>query len=171
MEIQPNTKVNDLLNDYPQLEAFLMKLNPKYKKLKNPILRRTVAKIATLAQVAKIGGYETIELVNLLRKEVGQPPLNAQGENAQEENKSKTEIPEWATQKPKMVLNANKMLDENKNPLAEVSIALKKMESGETILIESDFMPAPLIDTFKEQGHEVVSWEAAPNKYATVVKK
>jgi hypothetical protein len=35
-------------------------------------LRRTVAKIATLKQAAAIGGVKTEELINRLRKEVGQ---------------------------------------------------------------------------------------------------
>ena len=68
MKITPQTKIHDLLKTYPKLERFLMDLNPKYKKLKNPVLRRTVARIATLTQVAKIGGYDPIELVNMLRK-------------------------------------------------------------------------------------------------------
>jgi uncharacterized protein (DUF2249 family) len=168
MEITPKTKVNDLLNAYPELEAFLMRLNPKYKKLKNPILRRTVAKIATLTQVAKIGGYDVLELVNLLRKEVGQPPLGEEAEPAEEEV---AQAPTWISHEPKAIVDANKLLDEEKNPLAEVSKILKSLEKGEIVLIESDFLPSPLIDTFKEQGYEVYADEAADGKFLTYIRK
>ncbi len=168
-EITPKTKINDLLNAFPQLESFLMRLNPKYKKLKNPILRRTVAKIATLTQVAKIGGYDTLELVNLLRKEVGQPPL---GETeVEEEEKEAGETPLWIRHAPKTVVDANKLLDEEKNPLAEVSRELKNLEKGELLLIESDFLPSPLIDTFKEQGYDVYAAEAEEGKFLTYIRK
>jgi len=166
-EITPKTKINDLLNAYPQLEAFLMQLNPKYKKLKNPILRRTVAKIATLTQVAKIGGYETLDLVNRLREEVGQPPLN---ETDIEESREE-EAPSWIQREPKIIVDANKLLDDEKNPLAEVSRELKKLGGGEILLIESDFLPSPLIDTFKEQGYEVYADEAADGKFLTYIRK
>jgi len=168
MEITPKTKVNDLLTAYPELEAFLIELNPKYKKLKNPILRRTVAKIATLTQVAKIGGYETLELVNLLRNEAGQPPL---GEEAAPKEEKLNKAPTWISAQPAAIIDANALLDQEKNPLAEASMALKKLKSGEILLIESDFMPAPLIDTFKEQGYEVYSAESSEGRFFTYVKK
>jgi len=167
-EITPKTKINDLLNAYPQLEAFLMRLNPKYKKLKNPILRRTVAKIATLTQVAKIGGYDTLELVNLLRKEVGQPPLEQTGEEREEAEET---APLWIQNEPAVVLDANKLLDEKKNPLAEVSKALKPLHDGDIVLITSDFMPSPLIDTFKEQGHEVFCAAENEDRFLTYIRK
>ncbi|HOK52235.1 MAG TPA: DUF1858 domain-containing protein [Bacteroidales bacterium] len=41
--ITPQTKVGELLEAYPQLEAKLLELSPKFGHLKNPVLRRTVA--------------------------------------------------------------------------------------------------------------------------------
>jgi len=169
MEITPQTKIHDLLKIFPQLEKFLMDLNPKYKKLKNPVLRRTVARIATLTQVAKIGGYDPIDLVNRLRKEVGQPPLSMQ-ENPVE-SQERESAPEWIAKKPEATIDANKLLDEEKNPLAEVSKALKGLKEGDIVVIESDFLPSPLIDTFKEQGHEVYSRQEGEKRYLTFIKK
>ncbi len=167
-EITPKTKVNDLLKEYPQLEEFLIGLNPKYKKLKNPILRRTVAKIATITQVAKIGGYDVFDLVNLLRKEVGQPPLE---KSASETEETTEEAPAWIGQTPKETIDANKLLDEDKNPLTEVGKALKSIESGQILVIRSDFLPSPLIDTFKEKGYEVYAAEAEDGVYLTYIRK
>lgn len=53
MEINLQTKVAELLGAYPQLEEQLLKLSPTFAKLKNPILRRTVAKVTSLQQAAK----------------------------------------------------------------------------------------------------------------------
>ncbi len=168
MQITPKTKVSELLKEYPQLEEFLIALNPKYKKLKNPVLRRTVAKIATLTQVAKIGGYETLDLVNRLRREVGQPPVE---DSEIEEQSVQEDAPLWIRHEPKIVINANRLLEEEKNPLTQTSRALKELSSGDILLIESDFLPSPLIDTFKEQGFEVYSAEAEDGEYFTYIRK
>jgi hypothetical protein len=45
--ITPQTKVGELLDAYPELESILFELSPAFAKLKNPILRKTVARIAT----------------------------------------------------------------------------------------------------------------------------
>jgi hypothetical protein len=43
--ILPTTKVGALLDRYPELEDILIGLAPPFKKLKNPLLRKGVAKI------------------------------------------------------------------------------------------------------------------------------
>jgi len=52
---RPNTKVGELLDTYPQLEAFLLSLSPAFAKLRKPILRKTVARVASLQQTAIVG--------------------------------------------------------------------------------------------------------------------
>ena len=71
MEINLQTKVAELLGAYPQLEEQLLKLSPTFAKLKNPILRRTVAKVTSLQQAAKIAGISPARMVQALRKAVG----------------------------------------------------------------------------------------------------
>jgi len=58
------------------LEDILIEIAPAFKKLKNPVLRETIAKIAKLQQAASIGGIQTEELINRLRKAVGQEKYN-----------------------------------------------------------------------------------------------
>ena len=58
MEINANTKIDDLLKEYPFLEDFLVSLSPKFKGLRNPIMRKTIGKVATLSKVAGIGGLD-----------------------------------------------------------------------------------------------------------------
>ena len=73
--ITPSTKVAALLDSYPQLEDVLIGIAPPFKKLKNPILRRSVAKVASLRQAAAVGRLPVEELVNKLRDAVGQEPI------------------------------------------------------------------------------------------------
>ncbi|WP_456391831.1 DUF1858 domain-containing protein [Nitratifractor sp.] len=169
MEITPETRIHALLENYPKLESFLMKLNPKYKKLKNPVLRRTVARIATLSQVAKIGGYEPLELVNLLRQELGQEPLKAPQTKAQTEPTQAR--PDWARQAPALTLDGNALLHAEKNPLAEVRKALKELPESSVILLTTDFYPAPMIETFEQEGLRVWSKEEEKGIFKTYIGK
>ena len=56
--ITPKTKVLQVIEAYPQLEEVLIGYVPAFVKLKNPILRKTVARIATLQQAAAIGNVK-----------------------------------------------------------------------------------------------------------------
>ena len=165
MEIDLSTKVGELLDAYPKLEEELIRINPKFKKLKNPILRRTVAKIATLAQAAKVGGMDPVELVNLLRKAVGQPPL--QGVEYTEEE---SEAPVWIATEPKALLDANELLDSGKNPLAEITKLLKNAKSGDVVQLVADFRPEPLIEEMQKRGYEVYVAQEG-EKFRTFIKK
>jgi hypothetical protein len=73
-EILPETKVGALLQAYPQLEDELIAIAPRFTALRNPVLRRTVARITTLAQAA-VAEIPTRELVDRLRSSNEHCPL------------------------------------------------------------------------------------------------
>ncbi len=50
--ITPDSRLGDLLERWPGLEDVLLELSPHFRALRNPVLRRTVAKVATLRQVS-----------------------------------------------------------------------------------------------------------------------
>jgi DUF438 domain-containing protein len=70
MELSPRTKINDLLNLYPFLKDFLVNLNPEFKILDNPFMRKTVGRIASLGKVAMIGGMEVKKLIDGIAAEI-----------------------------------------------------------------------------------------------------
>jgi len=70
MEISANTKIDNLLKEYPFLEDFLVTLSPKFKGLKNPIMRKTIGKVATLSKIANIGGLELNDFLAALTEEI-----------------------------------------------------------------------------------------------------
>ena len=76
MDLSPKTKVNDLLNQYPFLKDFLIKLNPEFRMLDNPFMRKTVGRLASLGKVAMIGGMGVKRLLDdiaeKIRKETGE---------------------------------------------------------------------------------------------------
>jgi hypothetical protein len=140
--ITPKTKVLALIEAYPQLEDVLIEYAPAFEKLKNPVLRKTVARIATLQQAASIGNVKVEDLINRLRKEIGQDLYTSDMINTYN-----TEKPAWF--KEELIaqeLDAKKMLAVGEHPVNQVMADLKNMESGKIYKLIAPFLPAPLID-------------------------
>ena len=62
--ITSKTIIGDLIKEYPYIKDFLLDLSPKYEKLKNPILFKTMSKVASLDMISKKGGFTANELIS-----------------------------------------------------------------------------------------------------------
>ncbi len=150
--ISPKTKVLQLIETYPHLEEVLINYVPAFKKLKNPILRKTVAKIATLQQAATIGNVKIEDLINLLRKEVGQDSINLTDEISYN-----TKQPDWYNaDKIIKQLDIREMLNAGEQPVNQVISDLNKLNKEEIYEVIAPFIPAPLID--KASSLEIDYW-------------
>jgi len=150
--ISPKTKVLQLIEAYPELEDVLINYVPAFKKLKNPILRKTVAKIATLQQAASIGNVKVGDLINHLRKEVGQELMTSEINNPYNTNK-----PDWFDEsKIAQELDVRDMLAAGEHPVNQVMADLKKLPDNSIYKMIAPFLPAPLID--KASSLEVRHW-------------
>ncbi len=149
--ITPDTKIGALLDDFPELEPVLMKLSPKFEKLKNPVLRKTVAKVANLRQVAKVGGVSLSEMINALRRAVGMDELVPGIETVES-----GAVPVWFH--PDVVyetLDIRPVIDAGKQPISIVMEKLNNMGPGHILKVIAPFEPAPLIDLVKQKRFEV----------------
>jgi DUF438 domain-containing protein len=70
MDLNARTKLDDLIRTYPFLTDFLIRLSPKFGKLKNPLMRKTVGKIATIGQAAALGDMPVEKLLSSVAEEI-----------------------------------------------------------------------------------------------------
>jgi hypothetical protein len=70
--VTANLKVGTLPEAYPKAEQVLVDLAPPFRKLRNPVLRRTVARVTSLAQAARVANIPLSDLIQALRRAVGQ---------------------------------------------------------------------------------------------------
>ena len=146
--ITPKTKVLELIEAYPELEDVLIEYAPAFEKLKNPILRKTVAKIATLQQAAAIGNVKTEELINRMRKEVGQELIAGEAGASYIYEK-----PIWFdAAKITNVFNASEMLAAGEQPVNQIMADLKEIGKGEIYHLIAPFLTAPVIDKATSLG-------------------
>jgi hypothetical protein len=160
--ITPQTKIAELLDAYPDLEIVLIDLAPAFKKLQNPILRRTVARVTSIRQAAAIGKLPVDVVVNKLRGLTGQGTL----ENIQDNQELSTDKPKWLSEeKIKARFDASEMIASGGHPLTQVMQDLKEWKSGDIYELITPFLPAPLLDKVKEKGFQVLSKEVTPGNF------
>ena len=70
LTLTPKTTVHTLLKEYPFLLDFLAGYHPEFKKLTNPVLRRTVGRMATLDTVAEQGNVPLNQLTSDIADEI-----------------------------------------------------------------------------------------------------
>ncbi len=166
MNITPETKISDLLKEYPQLESTLIKYSPAFSALKNPVLRRTVAKVTSLQQASKVGNVSIVEMVDALRAEVGQPPLY-DGYSTDENGENSTEfIPENITHH----FDARPIIEAGDHPREAIFEVAKTLKNGDCLEILTPFPPVPIADLLKKKGYKVTMLEPKDDVVRTYVQ-
>lgn len=151
-DITPETKVGKLLDLFPELEDTLIRMSPSFEKLRNPVLRRTVAKVATLRQVAKVGGISLADLINTLRREAGLEEGNVRDEGEPEADAR----PAWFNaDRVVRRFDARPMIQSGQQPMGRVLLQIKELSEGEIYELTTPFVPAPLVDLIRKKGYAV----------------
>lgn len=95
-----------------------------------------------MQQAAVVGNVKVEDLINLLRKEVGQYTI----ELANEVNYN-TKQPDWFDlSKVKTEMDVREMLIAGEQPVNQVISDLNKLKTDEIYKVIAPFVPAPLID-------------------------
>jgi len=135
LPITPETKVAHLLEAYPDLEAVLIELAPVFERLRNPILRRTVARLTSLEGAAGIAGLDVRTLVR-------RPP-----------GTSAAPRPAWiGDREPTATLDADRLLEESETPLPHVLAAARALAPDGLLRVTVSFRPLPMVEALRHQG-------------------
>ena len=158
--ITPETKVARLLDSYPELEEVLIGLAPAFGKLRNPVLRKSIAKVATLRQAAKVGGISLGEMINTLRQKAGIEDRMV----ADSVEDTLSARPVWADSgRVAAELDARPLLEAGQHPLGQVLTALGELKPGEVFELQAPFTPIPLIDVVESKGYSAWWSEEGPD--------
>lgn len=166
--ITPKTKVGEMLDSYPPLEEVLLRLSPAFAKLKNPVLRKTVARVATLQQAAVIGKMKTDDLINTLRREIGQGDFTETGE---EGNYFSDKLPEGFPEKNIAIrFDAVRAINSGESPMSDILSKSHQLKEGDIMELRTPFLPVPIIDMLKNKGYSVVSIQKSPEEIFTYIQ-
>jgi hypothetical protein len=163
--ITPDSRLGELLERWPGLEDVLVQLSPHFRALRNPVLRRTVAKVATLRQVSSVSGVALGVLVERLRAGAGLPPVAF----ADEGGERPAERPEWAVANAvTRTSDARAAIEAGEHPLPQVMVDLAVLGDADVYQLLTPFVPAPLVDLARSKGfvsHSVRESDALVRTY------
>ena len=150
-QIIPETKIAVLLDRFPKLETILLEMAPEFKKLRNPILRKTVARVTSLRQASAIVKIPLAEMINKLRSEAG---MQEEFIKDKADASPPKESPSWfSPSRIAQSMDARPMLDRGEQPISKVMADCKNLKAGEIYELTTPFLPAPLIDAARKQGY------------------
>jgi uncharacterized protein (DUF2249 family) len=155
--ITPAMKVGELLDTFPELEPVLVDMAAPFKKLRNPVLRKTVAKVTTLQKAAVVAGVPIGELIRTLREAGGQSTADI-GDEGQSVPPTETaaELPESIRNATVIeTIDADELLERGEHPLARVQPLLPNLQAGQAIQIIASFRPEPLIEMLQQKEFAV----------------
>jgi hypothetical protein len=168
-EITSETKVARLLDSYPELEPALMEMAPEFKKLKNPVLRKTIARVTSLRQAATVAGLSAHDLVNRLRVMAGMPPMELP-DNLEAELMG--ELPPWLVGKPvAATYDASEEIRSGKMPLSNILQQLESLSSQEVLLLITPLLPAPLLEKVREKDYRTWTEKMGTQIYHSYILK
>lgn len=166
-DITPKSLIGDILENHPYLEDRLIELAPVFKKLKNPILRKTIARAATLQQAAVIGGISVSVLINELRKASGLKTIETEESGPAVQTK-----PDWLkNQNIKVSYDASIDLENGIHPAAKVTKEILTFDSDDIYELITPFVPAPLIKIVEDKGFVSYTEQENENIFRTYFKK
>lgn len=149
--VHPGMKVEEVLRRWPKLLEVFLEASPAFQRLKNPLLRRTMPRLVTVAQAARIGGLEPEELVARLNRALGvEAAPKGGGERA--ESLLGTPPPAWLSAPVGFHLDVRPVLEAGGEPFQRIMAAAKEVEPGKRLVLEVLFEPVPLYRVLARQG-------------------
>lgn len=153
MIINANTKISKILKQNPDALEAIISINPKFEKLRNPLLRKLMAARTSIGMAAKIGGFSVDKFFEKLQPLGFEPDT----ETVQESNIEKPKLPAFFNSiKPDQIIDfdVRPIIEEGKDPLTSIVAKVKSIPKGGVLKIINSFEPTPLIILLKKQGFE-----------------
>ncbi|MEO9144128.1 MAG: DUF2249 domain-containing protein [Ginsengibacter sp.] len=153
MIINANTKIAKILKQNPDALEAIISINPKFEKLRNPLLRKLMAARTSIGMASKIGGFSVEKFFEKLQ------PLGFEidRETSPEAHKEKPKLPAFFNSvKPEQItdFDVRPLIDGGKDPLTLIVDKVKSIPKGGVLKIINSFEPTPLISLLKKQGFE-----------------
>lgn len=156
MRINKNTKVSELIKHNKESIDAIASINSLFIRLKNPVLRKMLAKRVSIADAAKVGGAKVEDFYKVLI------PLGFEVETIDFEENKKAKIEYKTSDMDINSIDPSKLTEldvrdeiaSGKDPFALIMDALKVMPEDNTLKLTNIFEPIPLINKLNKKGYK-----------------
>lgn len=157
--IRATDRIHNVLARDERLLEVLVSASPAFEKLRNAAMRRTMARLVTVEQAAKIGGIDArvlLERLNHALDHPGEPAGAAPGGDAAPTRAVVTEtVPDTLKQIPAELVvdcDVREDLRAGREPFRRIMDAARATPAGGLLRVRAIFEPAPLYAVLAKQG-------------------
>lgn len=169
--IRADDRVSSVLARAPALLEVFLQTSPSFAMLKNPMARKTMAKLVTIEQAARVAGVEAQVLLarlNAALGEAGADPTSGASGAAPDATGTKGATPAPRPPAPftdpapsglletpdsrLLDLDVREDLRAGQEPLRRILDAVRGLPEGHVFRLRAIFEPAPLYDVLAKQG-------------------
>jgi hypothetical protein len=160
-QINPNTKLNIILDLDPKVVDYIVSLNPHdFQRLHNPLMRKFMSPRISIGRVAAMVGQPISALLNRIAELT---EVEVAGASEETRPQSPTDAPAWAEalSPDDATITLNLLpIDEtlDADPMPPISRAIKQLATGDVLLIRHKWEPQPLYDIWSQLG--TLEWYA-----------
>lgn len=153
MTINADTKIAAILKQSQYALDAIVSINPKFEKLRNPLLRKLMAGRTSIRMASKISGNPIEEFFLKLE------PLGfiIDKKITPDKNEEKPNLPAFFNSiKPEQIteFDARPLIEGDEDPLPAIIKKVKEIKPGGVLKIINSFEPTPLILLLKKQGFD-----------------
>lgn len=153
--INADTRIAVLLRGHPGALEAIIRLSPKFNKLRNPLLRKLMASRTTIRMASRIGGCTPADFFRELA------PLGFAADHAAAAQAEAGPVPPppfmaQLGDGPHAELDVRPLLEAGQDPFNRILQEVKALGPGQVLRLINDFEPLPLIQLLGKQGLE--SW-------------
>jgi uncharacterized protein (DUF2249 family) len=149
-----DTVVADAIQRDPEVLERLIALSAKFARLRNPVVRRTMARLATLADAARIAGLPVCRVVSAANGAADAAPEVVVAAESAGPDKAEGR-PDWfclVDEAGAARLDVRPILNAGKDPLLRIMAVARTVRDGGALIIDAPFDPAPLRRVLARKG-------------------
>lgn len=157
MKITPQTKILDIIRSHPDIIDVLASYNSRFRLLKNPVMRKTFARLATVQHAARVAGINLSDLIKLLNSTIGVTVSDEDAcESGIEEKCSHVHVRDLIEQQHARIttLDVRDTMRSGGEPFNIIMKTVATVKQGQALMLETIFEPAPLYDVLRRKGFE-----------------
>ncbi len=160
--ITKDTKISKLLESYPETLDILLNASSHFNKLKNKVLRKTLASRVNVEHAASIAGIDLTKLLRDLNKAVNlSSPPQAFSESEAEENVQaepfETDFLQSLKDKNITALDVRPIIESGQDPFTDIMSKVKTLKEDEVFLLINSFEPIPLYSVMERKKYDHVT--------------
>jgi uncharacterized protein (DUF2249 family) len=156
LAIKPDQKVAAVLKEHPGLVDVFVAESAAFKRLRNPVMRRTFAHMVTIAQAARVGNVPLPRLLASLNRAVGVQVSEAELADIAADDTSAPPAeapPQWLAAAPVAAeIDARDMQKRGEDPFAVIMEGARNTHAGQVLRLRNTFQPEPLYGVLGKKG-------------------